>query len=502
MKYSKEKREPRAASKLLIYFLLYALLFIIILSVCQTLFLEKLVKAVKQSEIKSIAAMLADHSDSYDDMEEIAARRSQRSNVCISAYSMNGTAPRQLFFCDVLGNCIIHKMKSDSVAGLYEETVNNGGNMWLSYRFDISGRRPPEFGANGRRDDRLKENENDSIIYSTVVTDSDGNSIFILLNVVITPLTSTVRTLNLILVFVGLIMVITATVMAVIISSSFVRPIKKIAAQAEKLAEGRYDVTFDGGHYREINDLSHTLNYAADELSKVDGLKKELIANTSHDLRTPLTMISGYAELMRDIPEENTPENAQIIIDETNRLSSLVSDMLDISKLESGNVTATFAEADVTSAVSDALERYSRFKTSEGYKITFFADKKVFAVTDVSKFLQAFCNLVNNALTYTGDDKVINVYQSIYYDGTGKGRLRISVSDTGDGIPPEKLSLIWDRYYKLDGSHRRSVQGSGLGLSIVSRLMTLIGGRCDVFSELGKGSTFSIEIPFSRLENL
>lgn len=122
-----------------------------------------------------------------------------------------------------------------------------------------------------------------------------------------------------------------ALIFAAIMSKKVSKPIIKINESAKELAKGNVAVHFDGEGYREITELNDTLNYAAEELSKVENLRRELIANVSHDLRTPLTMITGYAEVMRDIPGENTPENVQIIIDEANRLTSLVNDMLDIS---------------------------------------------------------------------------------------------------------------------------------------------------------------------------
>jgi len=263
------------------------------------------------------------------------------------------------------------------------------------------------------------------------------------------------------------------------------------------LAAGHYDVVFRGGSCRETAELADTLNYAASELAKVDSLRRELIANTSHDLRTPLTMIAGYAEVMRDLPGENTPENAQVIVDEAQRLTSLVNDMLDISKLEAGTPVVNAETFCLTVALREGLGRYSRLCTREGYRIAFEADRDVMVYTDRSKFLQAFYNLVNNAMTYTGEDKTVTVFQTVYQDEMGNPWVRVAVRDTGEGIPEDKLALIWDRYYKIDAAHKRSAQGSGLGLSIVNKIMTLLGGRCGVASTVGQGSTFWIEIPLS-----
>ena len=316
-----------------------------------------------------------------------------------------------------------------------------------------------------------------------------------ILNSVVSPVGATVRTLNFLLIAVSVVMIGLALLLAVLISRKISMPIIDINNSAKALAEGKYDVRFAGGSYREISELSDTLNYAATELSKVDGLRRELIANTSHDLRTPLTMITGYAEIMRDLPGENTPENAQVIIDESKRLTSLVNDMLDISKLESGNQKIQPEEFNLTETLEAGMERYNQFRTRDGYHIDFISPESVTVYTDKSKFLQAFYNIVNNAITYTGADKRVVVRQDVYAAQDGKKWVRVSVTDTGEGIPEDKLALIWDRYYKIDSAHKRAAQGTGLGLSIVNRIMTLLGGKCGVESRIGVGSTFFIEIP-------
>lgn len=129
-----------------------------------------------------------------------------------------------------------------------------------------------------------------------------------------------------------------ALLLAALISRYVSRPIIETNQAAKALARGHFEKPKNGDHYREISELNDTLVKAADELSQVEHLQQELIANISHDLRTPLTMIGGYAEVMRDIPGENTPENMQIIIDETSRLSSLVTELLDFSKLQAGTL--------------------------------------------------------------------------------------------------------------------------------------------------------------------
>ena len=240
----------------------------------------------------------------------------------------------------------------------------------------------------------------------------------------------------------------------------------------------------------EIEELSDTLNYAAKELSKVESLRRELIANMSHDLRTPLTMISGYGEVMRDIPGENTPENVQIIIDETKRLTNLVNDMLDLSKIQSGVQELNLSEVNITQEIKNIIKRYDTLLKKDEYDIHFEYDEEVIVEADIIKLNQVIYNLINNAINYTGEDNQVIVRQIVK-----NKKVRIEIIDHGPGIEKDQLPYIWDRYYKVDKTHVRSKVGSGLGLSIVKGLLELHHAEYGVESEESKGSVFWFALP-------
>ena len=192
---------------------------------------------------------------------------------------------------------------------------------------------------------------------------------------------------------------------------------------------------------------------------------------------------------MRDIPDENTPENFQIIIDEATRLSDLVNSMLDLSKIQSGVRVPERTLYCITDAIKTVLERYEKLIVQEKYKIEFLYEKDAFVFADSDMILQVIYNFINNAVNYTGDDKYVRVEQFV-----GDGRVRISITDTGDGISEENIPYIWDRYYKIDKVHRRAQVGSGLGLSIVKGILEAHGASYGVTSEVGSGSTFWFEL--------
>ena len=326
-------------------------------------------------------------------------------------------------------------------------------------------------------------------VFHTTLLNHSGEKYVIIQRANITPLGTMVKMLENQVIFIGVALVVLSLVMAAIMSRVIIKPIENINKSARKLALGKYDTEFKGHGYREIDELSDTLNFAATELSKNDRLQKEIISNVSHDLRTPLTMIKGYSEVMRDIPGENKPENVQVIIDETTRLTDLVNDMLDLSRLQVGARIPDMQVFSLTDMLEDILGRYEKLTKQNEYKINLIAEKNVSVVADATMVLQVIYNLINNAINYTGDDKTITVRQDIVNDV-----VRITVSDSGEGIPEEDIPHIWDRYYKVDKVHKRAAVGTGLGLAIVKEALELHNATYGVTSTKDKGTSFWFEL--------
>lgn len=479
--------------KLSAYLAAFTLIIILLLWLVQVVFLETIYKTVKTGEIKAAALELTRALDDLGHLEQVANRVAERNEVSIMIFRMeNINTATRLINIKRFENSLIQNIARYEIFSLYDSAAANGGKYLQRFRYDEKRRVYYSVGDGAF----TPSSDEESIVYSIITRNSSGENIFILLNSIISPVTATVKTLNIIINVIGGVLLGLAIALAFVMARKISRPIEKLNAAAKRLAEGDYGADFTGRGYKEIAELGNTLGYTARELSKVDSLRRELIANISHDLRTPLTMIAGYSEAMRDIPGELTPENAQIIIDEANRLASLVSDLLDLSKLESGTQKAEPTEFNLTETLRETIERYSRLKEHEGFKFEFFSDCDVIVYTDRTRFLQAFTNLVNNAITYTGSDKRVIVTQTLRADTIAAKRfVRVSVTDTGEGIPPDKLELIWDRYYKISPKYKRAPLSTGLGLSIVKNTMKLLGGSCGVKSEVGRGSTFWLELP-------
>ena len=320
-------------------------------------------------------------------------------------------------------------------------------------------------------------------------TTSDGRKVSFVFYAIISPVNATVSTIKFQLYYVTIVMLALAITLALIIARMVSRPIESLNEKAKILAEGNYEIQFSGTGYQEIRELSDTLNHTASELSKVDKLRRELMANVSHDLLTPLALIYGYAEMMNDFPDEISGEQTKLIMDETQRLTSLVNDILNVSKLESGTMALNASTYNLTESIGQTVDRLAKLVSQSGYSIEFDYKDDVYVRADELKITQAFYNLLVNAIHYSTDDLLITVIQT-----TTDREVKIEVRDRGEGIRKENIPYIWDRYYKAGEKHKRPITGTGLGLSIVKKIIELHDGSYGVESQPGMGSVFWFQI--------
>ncbi|MBR3228163.1 MAG: HAMP domain-containing histidine kinase, partial [Erysipelotrichaceae bacterium] len=229
---------------------------------------------------------------------------------------------------------------------------------------------------------------------------------------------------------------------------------------------------------------------ANEEIIKADKAKKELIGNVSHDLRTPLTMIVGYGEMIRNLPEENNPENINVIIDEAKRLSTLVDDLLDLSKAESGKIELNKKETSLNDMLKSVYRQYENYCRTQNVRFELRLAEDRMINIDEHRITQVLYNFINNALNYNDkEDREIILGQEKHGDKT-----RVYVYDNGQGIADENISKVWDRYYKVDKEHKRAHLGSGIGLSLSRELLEAHGLEYGVESKEGEYSRFYFEV--------
>jgi signal transduction histidine kinase len=469
------------------------LLSMVVLWVFQIRLLGYFYERERFSEIKELASNLSTvvGQESFASQVQTSA---EGHSTCICVFRIEHDPVDQdkriaVQVADAEGNndCMLHHMPGDQLSKIYDHVKENGGvydrRLELKKNFDGSEEnfRVPGFHHRGT---------SINAIHARLLTVGNEEYLMIL-DTQLTPVDAVVKTLEVQFSWIMIAMLIAAFLVAFLTSRMIARPLTAITEKAKGLAKGNYAPDFSGKGYREVQELADALNFAAAEIGATDRLQKELIANISHDLRTPLTMIKGYSEMMRDIPGENSPENVQAIIDETTRLSELVNDLMDLSKLQSGMQNPTLTVFDLTATVRDTMHRYETLIHHQGYRIEFSPSVgEALVRADRTMILQVIYNLINNAVNYTGDSKRVTVTQAVQ-----EGSVRLSIADDGDGIPPDKIHEIWDRYYRVDKVHNRSVIGTGLGLSIVKSILEAHGAAYGVESAVGVGSVFWFELP-------
>ncbi len=307
------------------------------------------------------------------------------------------------------------------------------------------------------------------------------------------PLDATVTILRSQLFYITLLILLLSLLISYFISKHISNPIIKMKNKAKELANGNYNITFENSDIEEINELSKTLNYACIELNKTEDLRRELMANVSHDLKTPLTMIKAYAELIRDVTykdKEKMNKNLNTIIEETDRLNLLVNDILELSKIQSNSTPLNIEEFDLNELIKTIISRYDIYIEKENYNIEYKEQEGLLIKADKKRIEQVIYNLINNAINYTGNDKKVSII--IKQDKT---KIRVEIKDTGKGIEQKELEYIWDKYYKVDKTHSRVQVGSGIGLSIVKNILINHKFEYGVESKINKGTTFYFEIP-------
>ena len=348
---------------------------------------------------------------------------------------------------------------------------------------------------NSSEDNEAEIRNNDMYIYGRYISFYDCDEKAVLyIGTNLNAVGSTARIIRIQLLWVTLLSVVIGFVLAWFMSRSFSRPVAQLNEKAHKLADKNSDISFREGFCSELDELNDTLDNTAEKLRKSQEFQNELLANVSHDLRTPLTMIKGYAEMIRDISREDEKQCAEdvaVIVEETDRLTALVNEILEYSELQMTDSELVMSDVDISETVNSVVDSFEKLYSKEGF--TFKRDIAVdtHISGNASRVQRAVYNLMDNAVRHAGEDKWIGVTLK-----TENEKAVIEISDHGAGIAPEELERIWDKYYTKRQRQGKGV--SGLGLAIVKQTVSLHKGKCEAGSEIGKGSTFRIILDISK----
>ncbi|MCR5718094.1 MAG: HAMP domain-containing histidine kinase [Oscillospiraceae bacterium] len=459
-------------AEILLCFVIFTLIFAGILFVMQIVLPARIYKNNTIRETQQLASDLYETFAARDVLafKQEIDRASLDNHVCISVYKENG---RFVYNTCVLNyHCLLHG--GNSLVREFSEELRKSDDGSISmtvYDEDL---------------------QMDMLVIGIMLGSPENPDGYLFLNAALEQSGANTRAQKQLIIIASLILMIIGFIISFIVSRLLSVPITRITESANRMAKGDYETKFEGGSCLEVDELAKSLTYAEHEISKADMMQRDLIANVSHDLRTPLTMLKAYAEMIRDLSGDNPVKreaHLKIIIDETDRLAALVNDILDLSKLENGTQKLEIQQIDVTAWLSDIIQRYKGVSEQMGYHISFTPDTTCTVECDSAKMERVICNLINNAINYTGDDKQVFVSQV-----NTESAVRIEVRDTGQGIEEDKIQKIFDKYYRSE-NHKREVVGTGLGLSIVKAILKLHNCSFGVHSRLGEGSVFWFELP-------
>lgn len=294
----------------------------------------------------------------------------------------------------------------------------------------------------------------------------------------------------------GLIIILFIIISSYYFIRSILTPIKRISATAKLIAQGDFKARIQKMNDDEIGQLCDTINDMADELGANEKMKNDFISSVSHELRTPLTAIEGWAETLQagETDKKTFDRGMSIIIHEAERLSGMVEELLDFSRMQSGRMTLTMDKIDILAELGEAVYMFSERAKTE-HKFLLYEEPAMLppVLGDINRLRQVFVNVLDNAIKYTAEGGTIEVTAD--EDG---GFIRIIISDNGCGIPAEHLPKVKKKFYKAN----QTVRGSGIGLALADEIMTLHSGSLEIESHENIGTAVTIRIPtFDRLEN-
>ncbi|MDR3277987.1 MAG: cell wall metabolism sensor histidine kinase WalK, partial [Oscillospiraceae bacterium] len=288
---------------------------------------------------------------------------------------------------------------------------------------------------------------------------------------------------------------------SVILSNTILQPIRGMTSAAEAMADGDFSQKIAVESGDELGVLSGTFNTMAsqleatlEELTKAEKLRRDFVANVSHELRTPLTSIRTYAETLAendDLPEDTRAEFLRVILNESDRMTKIVQDLLELSKFDSGNAELNMEEFSLDRSLREVYAAISLPAEQRGHRINLELEWKLPDVTgDRARIEQVLMNIMTNAVKYTPGGGEIDITS-----GRSGANVWVKISDTGIGIPPEDIPHIFDRFYRVDKARSRESGGTGLGLAIAHEIIVRHGGEILVESAPGAGTAMTVLLP-------
>ncbi|MEE1074381.1 MAG: HAMP domain-containing sensor histidine kinase [Acutalibacteraceae bacterium] len=331
---------------------------------------------------------------------------------------------------------------------------------------------------------------------TTLIYDSDNN--YLGAYRWITSLKATEKLIGNFVIMIALIALLILSISAIsgiFFIKSIVQPIRDVSNIARRIAMGDFESRIEINRNDEIGELCDTINYMASELSQAENLKNDFISSVSHELRTPLTAIRGWGETAKmslGTDEELVNRGLDVVLSEADRLSGLVEELLDFSRMETGRITVVSQPLNISWLLSESVAMYVELSKKQGIELIYTKPQEEYQVLgDTNRLKQVFINIIDNAVKYTESGGQVLITQQIE-----EACVRISVNDTGVGIPAQDIDRVKEKFYKAN----KTVRGSGIGLAVADEIIKQHQGLLFIESTEGVGTNATIVLPLYEPE--
>ena len=468
MKFNKNYKKLRTS--IFLYFFIFTVLLVFLIWIVQTVFFEANYQKTRVQTMDSYSEVIYNSLTTNNQINETAVITLKEAGV----------------------NTVLVKKTYDAIELVYPKPTNNPQITDL-YTIEL-------FSAvinaldieNKETVSGMKTlSSNEPYLYSGRRITYQNQNCYLILVCHMNSVSDAVEVLKIQLITTAVIVLIISGFLSWIISGKISEPVTKMSKVAKRWAGGEDSLEFERCGYSEIDGLADSLNYAKSEISKSNKLQRDLLANVSHDLKTPLTMIKAYAEMIRDISGDvkaKRDKHTNVIIEEADRLTLLVNDILSLSRLQSSVDVLEKTTFNLSELTENVLYRFETVVKEQGYTIIKDIEPDLYINGDEKKIEEVIYNLIGNSINYTGEDKTVQVYLK----KSGYSAV-MEVLDSGKGMDSEQINTIWEKYYRVSETHHRAVKGTGLGLSIVKTILESHGLKFGVLSKPNVGSNFYVE---------
>lgn len=428
----------------------------------------------KTSDVRALAQEITLHLyPEYEEEGNLLVNRIVENNACVLVRNSQG---KNVYFKDGLGlGCLLKEPYHETVSQVFKDTSSKEKSMSLKNELT----------------------DQDMLIYG-LRFESNLETNYVYVSTALEPVDSLVSFFATQYFWYTVLALLIASGVAVWVSKSISKPIVQMKDEAKKWSKANYGVSFEGGGIQEMEELALALNQSSKKLNQIEEFRRDLFANVSHDIRTPLTNIQAYTEMLQDFSVEDPikrKKHLEVIMKEARYMNQLVQDMKDLSQMEAGHYALHKSNVDMALKIREILDLFDPQIQEKKLQVKLKIPGSLTIFADEVKMGQVISNYLINAMKHSPEGASIEIRLWRLED---EETMRFEVEDHGEGISPEDQENIWNRYQKASKSFSRSTDSTGLGLAIVKAILEAHGAKYGLISEQGKGSTFYMEYKDER----